>query len=50
MPCNYQELEVKPLEVACTLCEPSFYPRGVVNLEDPAIKVMTDFTREYGVY
>lgn len=44
MPCNYQELDSKPLQVACTLCEPSFYPRGVVDLEDPAIKVMTDLT------
>ena len=44
MPCNYQELEIKPLQVAATLCEPDFYPRGTVNLEDPATKIMTDLT------
>jgi len=44
MPCNYQELEIRPLQVAATLCTPDFYPRGTVNLEDPAIKVMTDLT------
>ncbi len=42
MPCNYQELEIKPLQSACTLCEPSFLSKGEVSLEDPAIKVMTD--------
>lgn len=42
MPSNYQELEIKPLQVACTLCEPNFYPKGIVDLEDPAVKVMTD--------
>jgi CBS-domain-containing membrane protein len=44
MPCNYQELEVKPLRVACTLCEPNYFPGGVVNLEDPGINAMTDLT------
>lgn len=44
MPSNYQELEIKPLQVACTLCEPNFYPQGIVKLEDPAIKVMTDLS------
>lgn len=44
MPSNYQELEIKPLQVACTLCEPNFYPTGIVNLEDPAVKVMTDLS------
>ncbi|MCW8931768.1 MAG: CBS domain-containing protein [Gammaproteobacteria bacterium] len=42
MPCNYQELEIKSLEVAATLCEPKGFPGGTVSLEDPAIKVMTD--------
>ncbi|MCP3850922.1 MAG: CBS domain-containing protein [Gammaproteobacteria bacterium] len=45
MPCNYQELEIKPLQVAATLCEPNYYPDGTVSLEDPAINVMTDLTR-----
>lgn len=44
MPCNYQELKIKPLQVAATLCEPDFYPHGTVSLEDPAINVMTDLT------
>ncbi len=42
MPCNYQELEITQLQVAATLCEPSFYPEGTVSLGDPAINVMTD--------
>ena len=45
MPSNYQELEIKPLQVAATLCEPDYYPQGTVSLEDPAIKVMTDLTK-----
>jgi len=45
MPCNYQELEIKPLQVAATLCEPNYYPDGTVSLEDPAINVMTDLTQ-----
>lgn len=44
MPCNYQELEIKPLQVAATLCEPNYYPEGTVSLEDPATKVMTDLS------
>ncbi len=44
MPCNYQELEIKTLQVAATLCEPEFYPSGTVSMEDPANKVMTDLT------
>ncbi|MDX2505400.1 MAG: hypothetical protein QNL62_13115 [Gammaproteobacteria bacterium] len=44
MPCNYRELEVKPLHTAVTLCQPGSYPQGTVNLEDPALKVMTDLT------
>ena len=44
MPCNYQELIIKPLQVAATLCEPISSPQGSVSLEDPAIKVMTDLT------
>ncbi len=42
MPCNYQELEINPVQSAPVLCEPSFFPKGEVSLEDPAIKVMTD--------
>ncbi len=42
MPCNYQELEIKPMQTDCVLCEPSFLPRGEVSLEDPAVRVMTD--------
>lgn len=45
MPCNYQELEIKSLQFAATLCQPSFYPSGKVSLEDPAINVMTDLTK-----
>lgn len=45
MPCNYQELIIKPLQVAATLCEPESSPRGSVSMEDPAIKVMTDLTK-----
>lgn len=44
MPCNYQELEIKPLQVAATLCEPNYYPEGTVSLEEPATKVMTDLS------
>ncbi len=44
MPCNYQELIIKPLQVAATLCEPDSSPQGSVSLEAPAIKVMTDLT------
>ncbi len=43
MPCNYQELELKTLQVAATLCEPSLYSQdSIIKMEDPAIKVMTD--------
>ncbi len=42
MPSNYQELEIKPLQSASVLCEPNFFPKGEVSLEDPAINVMTD--------
>jgi len=43
MPCNYQELEIKPLQVAATLCTPSLYSQNtIIKLEDPAISVMTD--------
>ncbi len=42
MPSNYQELEIKPLQSASVLCEPNFFPKGEVSLEDPATKVMTD--------
>ena len=43
MPCNYQELELKSLQVAATLCEPDFYSQNsIIKMEDPAIKVMTD--------
>lgn len=45
MPCNYQELEIKPLQIAATLCEPNYYPEGTVSLEDPATKVMTDLAK-----
>ncbi len=44
MPCVYQELEIKPLKVAVSLCEPNFYPKEMVTLEDSALKVMTDLT------
>ncbi len=44
MPCNYQELEIKTLQVAATLCEPENYPSGTVSMEEPATKVMTDLT------
>lgn len=44
MPSNYQELEVKPLQVAATLCKPNYSLEGTVSLEDPAIKVMTDLS------
>jgi len=44
MPCNYQELEIKTLQVAATLCTPDYYSHGQVNLEESAIKVMTDLT------
>ncbi len=44
MPANYQELEIKPLHVAATLCEPNYYPYGSVTLEEPASKAMTDLT------
>jgi CBS-domain-containing membrane protein len=44
MPANYQELEIKPLQVAATLCEPNYYPHNSVTLEDPATKAMTDLT------
>jgi hypothetical protein len=42
MPCNYQELEIKSLHVAATLCQPTSSSQEKVKLEDPAIKVMTD--------
>lgn len=44
MPCNYQELEIKTLQVAATLCNPTQKTRGQVDLEDPAVSVMTDLT------
>ena len=44
MPCNYEELEVKPLKTAATLCQPEFLHDGRVALEDPATTVMTDLT------
>ncbi|MCU7938210.1 MAG: CBS domain-containing protein [gamma proteobacterium symbiont of Bathyaustriella thionipta] len=44
MPCNYQVLEIKSLQVAANLCNPSHYPQEKVKLEDPAIKIMTDLT------
>ena len=44
MPCNYQELEIKSLQVAATLCTPGHYSQEKVQLEDPAITVMTDLT------
>lgn len=44
MPCNYQELKIKQLKVAATLSEPSFYPQGVVSLNDSALRIMTDLT------
>lgn len=44
MPCNYQELEIKTLQVAATLSTPDYYPHGQVNLEESAIKIMTDLT------
>ncbi|MCU7834307.1 MAG: CBS domain-containing protein [gamma proteobacterium symbiont of Taylorina sp.] len=43
MPCNYQELEIKPLQVAATLCAPSLYSQNtIIKLEDSADNVMTD--------
>ncbi len=44
MPCIYQELEIKTLQVAATLCDPSKHPQEKVSLEDPAIDIMTDLT------
>ncbi|MCK5697226.1 MAG: CBS domain-containing protein [Gammaproteobacteria bacterium] len=44
MPCNYQELEIKTLQVAATLCDPSQTIKGKVELEDPAIDIMTDLS------
>lgn len=44
MPCNYQELEIKTLQVAATLCNPNDHPQEKVSLEDPAINIMTDLT------
>lgn len=45
MPCNYQELEVKSLQVAATLCSPNLYSQAnIIKLEDPATKVMTDLS------
>lgn len=41
---TYHELEIKPLEVAATLCKPNYTPGGSVSLDDPAVKVMTDLT------
>lgn len=50
MPCNYQELNVKPLQVAATLCSPSLYSQSnTVTLEDPATQVMTDLTEVVAV-
>ncbi len=50
MPCNYQELEVKPLQVATMLCSPSLYSQSnIIKLEDPATKVMTDLTEVVAV-
>ncbi|WP_198266375.1 CBS domain-containing protein [sulfur-oxidizing endosymbiont of Gigantopelta aegis] len=45
MPTNYQALEIKPLQVAATLCEPNYYPYDSITLEDPAGKAMTDLTK-----
>ncbi len=45
MPCNYQELEIKTLQVAATLCTPDYYVQEQVKLEDPAIKIMTDLSQ-----
>lgn len=44
MPCNYQELEIKSLQVAATLCDPSQTIKEKVDMEDPAIKIMTDLS------
>ena len=44
MPCVYQELEIKSLQVAATLCNPGNYVHDKVQLEDPASDVMTDLT------
>ena len=44
MPCNYQELEIKTLQIAATLCVPSQTIKGKVELEDPAIDIMTDLS------
>jgi len=44
MPCTYQELEIKTLQVAATLCDPSQTVKEKVDLEDPAINVMTDLS------
>jgi len=44
MPCNYQELEIKTLQVAATLCNPTQKSRDKVDLEDPATSIMTDLT------
>ena len=50
MPCNYQELEIKPLQVAASLCVPSLYSQStIIELEDPATKVMTDLTKVVAV-
>lgn len=50
MPCNYQELNVKPLQVAAALCSPSLYSQSnIIKLEDPATKVMTDLTEVVAV-
>ena len=50
MPCNYQELEIKPLQFAATLCTPSLYSQSkLIQLEDPATTVMTDLTEVVAV-
>lgn len=44
MPCTYQELEIKSLQVAATLCNPNQHSQEKVQLEDSAVDVMTDLT------
>jgi len=45
MPCSYQELETKTLQVAANLCDPERYAHKKISLEDPAAKVMTDLSK-----
>jgi hypothetical protein len=44
MSCNYQELEIKTLQSAASLCNPSYYSQEKVDLDEPAVKIMTDLT------